>query len=179
MRTFFIIIALTTALCACSNSDRQDQAASDLQTRIDSLENLFFDKEGEHATTTTGMELVRAYAHVYKDAPDDSLSVEALFKAGEVSMGIAQGNLAVKYFKMLYDEHPDFHKAPEALFLCGFCEENLNSHTSDAKWYYEKFLEEYPDHHLAEDARFSLENLGLSDEELIRRFQKQDSDQQP
>ena len=95
-----------------------------------------------------------------------------LFKAGEVSMGIRQGNLAVKYFKLLSDDHPKFGKAPEALFLCGFVSENLNSDTAEARFYYEKFIRVYPKHHLVEDARFSVMNLHRSDTELIRMFEE-------
>ncbi|MCB9205633.1 MAG: tetratricopeptide repeat protein, partial [Flavobacteriales bacterium] len=104
--------------------------------------------------------------------PKDSLAIDMVFKAGEVSMGIGQGNLAVKYFRRVADEHADFPKSPEALFLCGFCEENLNRDTAQARFFYESFVKKFPKHKLAEDAQFSIQNMSMSDEELIRMFQE-------
>jgi TolA-binding protein len=98
--------------------------------------------------------------------------VDRIFKAGEISMGIGQGNLAVKYFQTVVEDHPEFAKAPEALFLCGFCEETLNVDTAKARQYYESFIRQFPQHRLAQDAKFSVQNLGLTDEQLIEQFEK-------
>lgn len=141
--------------------------------KIDSLESILFTESEKPADKAAGMDLVKSYAKYYRLAKDkDSLSIDMLFKAGEVSMGIGQGNLAVKYFKMIGDDHKDFYKAPEALFLAGFCEENVNKDTADARRFYELFMNRYPDHKLAEDAKFSIENMEMSDEDLIRMFQR-------
>ena len=87
-------------------------------------------------------------------------------------MGIGQGNLAVKYFRTITEDHSNFYKAPEALFLTGFCEENVNKDTAQARWFYQKFVSDFPDHKLAEDAKFSIQNMGKSDEDLIKMFEE-------
>jgi len=76
---------------------------------------LFADSEAK-ADPNAGIQLIRSYAKFYQLSEKDSLAVDMLFKAGEVSMGIGQSNLAVKYFRTINEDHPEFYKAPEALF---------------------------------------------------------------
>lgn len=160
------------ALISCGEAQRSISERDNSLSRIDSLETAFFGTEATKSNAKTGMALVREYAHFYQSNKEDTLRTEMLFKAGEVSMGIRQGNLAVKYFRMISDDHSEFEKAAEALFLCGFCSENLNADTSDARFYYESFIEKHPEHHLVEDAQFSILNMGKSDADLIEMFEE-------
>lgn len=158
-------------LSACNNTGKPVSEKEQLSTSIDSLEAVLFSDPEAKTDTKAGMMLVRKYAAFYKLNQTDSLAIDMLFKAAEVSMGIGQGNLAVKYFRTISDDHADFYKAPEALFLSGFCSENLNNDIQQAKFFYEQFIEKYPNHKLAQDAQFSIQNLGKSDEELIKMFE--------
>lgn len=167
--TAFYALALLI-LTSCGTQPISKRSSS--LNKIDSLETVFFDDSKEKSDQGTGMALVRAYAKFYQDNKEDSLAVDMLFKAGEVSMGILQGNLAVKYFDLIAEDHNNFYKAPEALFLAGFCSENINSDTTNARIYYERFIAQYPEHHLVEDAQFSIENMGMSDNELIELFEQ-------
>ncbi len=168
----FISCVVALSLFGCGESTGPRSEKDEILSKIDSLETAFFDVEVSKNNPKTGMALVRSYAHFYGENQKDSIAADLLFKAGEVSMGIHQGNLAIKYFKMVSDNHQNYKKAPEALFLCGFCSENLNADTSDARFYYEAFISKYPNHHLAEDAQFSILNLGKSDNELIKMFKQ-------
>jgi outer membrane protein assembly factor BamD (BamD/ComL family) len=166
-----ILPLVMLAAIGCNNQQKAPTAEELSLARIDSLEAIAF-SEKEKINAKVGMQLIKEYAHYYQGHKQDSLAVDYLFKAAEVSMGMGQGNLAVKYFETINKDHSEFAKAPEALFLCGFTEENINSDTADARRYYEKFIEKYPNHELAEDARFSIQNMSLSDEELIKLFQQ-------
>lgn len=166
-------LAFCCGMAACNSTKTPPSDQDLLNSKIDSLEQVFFGNNGALATPHNGLMLVREYARYYQlEEKVDSLAVDRIFKAGEISMGIGQGNLAVKYFQTVVEDHPEFYKASEALFLCGFCEETLNSDTAKARQYYESFVRQFPQHRLAQDAKFSVENLGLSDEELIERFEK-------
>ena len=157
---------------ACNSSQKPASESDILLAQIDSLEAVLFAESEAPADANAGMKLIRSYAKYYQTNKSDSAAVDMLFKAGEVSMGIGQGNMAVKYFKTVTEDHEEYSKAAEALFLIGFCEETINRDTANARFYYEKFLEAYPNHKLAEDARFSIQNMSLSDEELIRMFEE-------
>lgn len=172
MRKGYLIIPALAILIACTPKKAPTEAEQAL-AKIDSLETLLFAPSEAKADPQAGMQLVKEYAKYYQHAePKDSVAIDMLFKAGEVSMGIGQGNLAVKYFKTISKDHAAFYKSPEALFLCGFCEENLNRDTADARFYYEKFIEQHPEHVLAEDARFSIQNMKMTDEQLIEMFEQ-------
>ncbi len=168
----FSVGALALLITACGPGEKPLSERDLALARIDSMETILFADEEAEADPSAGIQLVREYARFYQNNEKDSLAVDMLFKAGEVSMGIGQGNLAVKYFRTVANDHTDFHKSPEALFLCGFCEETLNKDTAQARFFYESFVKKFPEHKLAEDAQFSIQNMSMSDEELIRMFQE-------
>ena len=58
------------------------------------------------------------------------------------------------------------------LFLQGFVYESQLHNIIRAKEAYTEFIRKYPRHQLAKDAQFSIENLGKSDEELIKMFEE-------
>ena len=169
--TSILAIAFMALFASCSQSVSTISESDQLLNSIDSLETIFFKDKESKADAKTGMALVRSYSKYYRANTSDSLAVDMLFKAGEVSMGLGQGNLAVKYFNALREDQASFYKAPEALFLTGFCSENLNLDTAQARSFYQQFIDTYPDHHLVQDAQFSIQNLGMSDEELIKMFE--------
>jgi len=173
MRNVVAILSLVSiGLFACKEPAKPLTESEKTLAKIDSLEAILFADAEANVDHKAGMTLVRSYAKFYQLSEKDSLGVDMLFKAGEVSMGIGQGNLAVKYFRTITEDHSDFHKAPEALFLSGFCEENLNKDTAQARYFYETFIAGFPNHKLAEDAQFSIQNMGKSDEDLIKMFQE-------
>jgi TolA-binding protein len=50
-------------------------------------------------------------------------------------------------------------------------ENNLND-LDKAKALYEKFLTDFPKSAFADDAKFSIQNLGLTPEQIIEKFKK-------
>lgn len=172
MRNSLIILSAALFFAACNTTQKPLTESEKSLAKIDSLESVLFADAEANADPSAGMKLVREYARYYQMNTTDSLGIDMLFKAGEVSMGIGQGNLAVKYFRRVADDHADFPKSPEALFLCGFCEENLNRDTAQARFFYESFVKKFPEHKLAEDAQFSIQNMRMSDEDLIKMFQE-------
>jgi hypothetical protein len=172
MRLIPVVLALCVVLfAACGGGGEVKNPALSELALIDSLEAILFADEGGMDNRAAAQLLVRSYATYYQRNKADAAAVDMLFKAGEVSMGLGDGRLAVKYFGMVADEHSDFHKAPEALFLQAFCEENLNGDLQQAEFFYSDFIAKYPGHALAEDAKFSIENLGKTDEELVKMFE--------
>ena len=167
-----VFVLISIGLFACKEPVKPLSDKEQVLAKIDSLETVLFADSEAKADPNSGIQLIRSYAKFYQLMDKDSLAVDMLFKAGEVSMGIGQSNLAVKYFRTIDEDHPDFYKAPEALFLSGFCEENLNKDTAQARFLYESFVERFPEHKLAEDARFSIQNMGKSDEDLIKMFEE-------
>jgi outer membrane protein assembly factor BamD (BamD/ComL family) len=115
--------------------------------------------------------IIDSYVSYADQFPEDTLSANYLFKAGDISSKINEIDQAIQLFARLLKTYPENRNAPFAIFLQGFIYENQAGNPVKAKPYYEEFLRKYPDHPIAGDVSFSLENLGKSPEELIKQFE--------
>ena len=100
-----------------------------------------------------------------------SITPEYLFKAGEVSIGLKEYDQAAGFFERIYNNYPDYNKRVESLYLVGFVYDEHANNYGKAKEYYEKVVANHPDHGFADDAKASIETLGLTDEEIIKKFE--------
>jgi outer membrane protein assembly factor BamD (BamD/ComL family) len=91
--------------------------------------------------------------------------VDYYTKANEL-MSQEQWEEAEQNFQSIIDKYPDGEYSAKAVFMIGFINANYTNNLEKAKEYYHKFLEKYPNHDLADDARYELENLGKSIDDL-------------
>lgn len=115
--------------------------------------------------------IIESYISYADQFPEDTMSANYLFKAGDISSKINEIEQAIQLFARLLKTYPENRNVPFAIFLQGFIYENQAGNPVKAKPYYEEFLRKYPDHPIAGDVSFSLENLGKSPEELIKQFE--------
>lgn len=116
--------------------------------------------------------VVLAYSDFAKNYPKDSLTPDFLFKAGEISTATQQYEQALKYYETITTNYPEFKLAPESLYLQGYLLDNFLNDEAKAKIVYEMVIAKYPGLPYAADAKAAIKNLGKSDEELIREFEK-------
>jgi len=119
---------------------------------------------------------LKAYAEFTEKFPEDTRSEEFLYKAAELANSMGKTAVALDYYHSFCEKYPKSKKAPYALFLQAFIYENQLKNLDKARELYSGFLTAYPDHELAKDARFSLNNLGKSEEELIKMFEEKNKD---
>ena len=119
------------------------------------------------------IQLVDAYTLFAEQNPNDAQSPDFLFKALDIAVGVnAEGpEKAVKIADVLIEKYPDFEMTPMAMFIKGFVYENMIGDLQNAEKTYRQFIEKYPDNPMVGDVKSTLENLGLSPEELIRKFE--------
>lgn len=104
--------------------------------------------------------------------PADTLAALPLYRAAEVARALNNPQLAAAMYERVHDEYKAFSKAPESLFMAAFTyDENLNN-LDKARETYEKFLAMYPDNVFAESTPMLLDNLGKSDEEILRQLEE-------
>lgn len=100
--------------------------------------------------------------------------VDVLLKAAGLAKTIENPQKAIELYKKVAEGMPQHKKAPTALFMIGFVQENDLNDLSAAKATYERFLQQYPnDPDFADDAQNALKLLGKSPEEIIKEFEKQ------
>ena len=93
-------------------------------------------------------------------------------------MNNGQPDKSIENFNKVIKEFPDFKKIEECYFLKGFVFENYLKDFASAKKSYNEFLTKFPKSDLADDAQVSLENMGLTPEQIMRKFEakaKEDS----
>ena len=130
--------------------------------------------KGAKPTKEEVIQLVDAYILFAEQNPDDAQSPDYLFRALDIAVGVnAEGpDKAIKIADMLIEKYPDFEMTPMAMYLKGFVYENMIGDLQNAEMTYRQFIEKYPNSPIVEDVKATLENLGLTPEELIRKFEK-------
>lgn len=156
------IVLATTLLTSCGDK---------LINNISRLESEAFSTE-EAMNPETANALVDAYLAFIDANPQDDMSPDYLFRAIDVSMNTNNPQRTLSLIDKMIHDYPRHPKAQAALFLKGFIFETRFNNLTKAKELYERYLELYPDGEFAADCRASIENLGLSLEELIRRFEE-------
>lgn len=103
-------------------------------------------------------------------SPEDAQSPALLYKAAETARTIQAFSKAIELYDWLIEKYPNFENVAQAMFLKGFTLDNDLRRLEEARQVYEDFLAAYPQDDFADDARFLLDNLGKTDEEIIQSF---------
>lgn len=166
LKTLFIA-ALIMLMTACQPSTTADKIAK-LEKELQKNEGVM--------TPELGEDLVNYYCSYATNNPSDSLSPEYLFKALDVSLNLNNPQRTIGIADRLCKEYPYYAKTPVAMFVKGFVYETQYGNEEAARKAYEEFIKAYPDSELVSDAKASIENLGLTPEELIRKFEQQNAE---
>ena len=141
--------------------------------KINELESKVFAKDAVLSSENV-IQLVDAYVLFAEQNPNDQQTPDFLFKALDVAVGVnAEGpQKAIDIANVLIEKYPDFEMTPMAMFIKGFVYENMIGDLQNAEVTYRQFIEKYPNNPMVEDVKSTLENLGLTPEELIRKFEE-------
>ncbi len=161
------IIALFVAAIIFVGCNNNDPAK-----RIEKLEKEVFSTENA-IVPEVASDLVSAYCDFADANPNDAMAPEYLFKAVDVSMNLNEPQRTLFIIDKLVREYPDYPRTQAALFVKAFIFETKYNNLNMAKKIYEQYLEMYPNGEFAEDCKASIENLGLSPEELVKKFESQ------
>lgn len=165
MKRIFVLLSLALMLLSCGEKMSVE--------KINELESKVFAKDAVLSSENV-IQLVDAYLLFAKQNPNDQQTPEFLFKALDVAVGInAEGpQKAINIADVLIEKYPDFEMTPMAMFIKGFVYENMIGDLQNAEMTYRQFIEKYPNNPMVEDVKSTLENLGLTPEELIRKFEE-------
>ena len=127
-------------------------------------------------------------AHLYVDAceaavmaqPDLPNAPEYLHRAAETARTLRDIPKAITLYDWIIEQYPNHPRGATSLFLKAFTFDNDLKDFENARIYYEEFLKKYPNNEFEESAKFLLENLGKSEEELkeiLERKSKENAQQ--
>jgi hypothetical protein len=171
------IICCSVLLVSCTRSTPPETGNPTVQKeQVELIRKL--EKE-MHASTTLNAELGKSAVHEYLGYaalhPGDSLSADFLFKGGEIATAIQAYSNALHCYEMITTSYPSFVYARESLYLQGYLLDNFMNEDAKAKIIYEQFLAKYSEGSYVADAKAAITNLGKTDEELIKEFEKKNS----
>ncbi|MDO8970685.1 MAG: tetratricopeptide repeat protein [Saprospiraceae bacterium] len=107
-----------------------------------------------------------------KSNPDQY--VDLLLKAGGLAITVGQPQKAIELYSKISNGMPQHKKAPTALFMIGYVQENDLKDLDAAKATYESFLQKYPnDPDFVDDAQNAIKMLGKTPDEIVKEFEKQ------
>lgn len=142
-----------------------------LEQRINDLGTNMFDDSTKRFDYRTGNNFIISSELYAMLLPKSEEAPAILYKAGDAARSIRSFNKALELYGKITANYPDYEKAPMALFLQAFTYDSDLRRYEEAKPLYEQFIAKYPTHDFADDAQASLDNLGKSDEEILRYFE--------
>jgi len=112
-------------------------------------------------------ESIAYYQKIVKRFPQDSLAVRALFSVAEIyKNNLKDFPKSIATYEQILEKYSEDPKTPNAGFMIGYIYANDLQDYDRAKASYEKFIERYPEHMLVPSARWEIENLGKSLDEI-------------
>lgn len=114
----------------------------------------------------SGISLILIFVLTLAISCSKSMSEVDYYTKANESMSKENWKEAEQDFQSILDKYPDGEYAAKSMFMIGFINANYTNNLDKAREYYNKFLEKYPDHDLADDAKYELENLGKSIDDL-------------
>lgn len=164
MKNLFLLLLTSILFVSCSKNDQE-----------------IFENAEQLKNRNQYQQAFDEYDKIVKEHPDSKYAPDALFNMAYFYQNKYLKNVtpeqsnqnAAKLFRQVFDKYPDYSKAPEALFYSGFILANELKEYSDATSAYNLFLRNYPDHELATSAKYELDNMGKSPDDILKNKQEE------
>ena len=172
-----VLLAAVALLVACgggkTEGDTSDtaEAVKRIRAMEDSVfENLAFD-------TRTAQALLDVYKAFASAHPQDTMAPEYLFRAAGVAKSMHDGDQGLRLYERIIADYPSWRRLPDVYYLKAFTLDSDLDRKGEARTAYTEVINRFPEHPFARDAKAMIENLGLTDEQLIEKFEamRQDS----
>lgn len=143
-----------------------------LESHLDELYQGIFDSGSGMLNPVKGTHYFQSIENLAVLSPNYPGMPDLLLKAAETARTMRSFNKTLELYARVMDKYPDFEKIPQVKFLEAFTLDNDLKQYDLAKIKYEAFLANYPEHEFADDTKFLLDNLGKTDEDIIKNFEK-------
>ncbi len=176
MKKFSLLMIISLFLASCGNEEKPVEEVktidpkSALQSSIAELEKkMHSNPQIDKVLAGQALQMYFEYATNY---PKDSITPDYYFKSGEIATAIQQYPQAYANYQIICETYPKYKLIEESYFLQASVLDNYLNDDEKAKVVYEQLLAKFPEGRYAADAKAAINNLGKSDAELIKEFQK-------
>lgn len=176
MKRLILGISLGVGLSLSSCDSTPSQTTESALNAIHQLEQELFAQKNlvdkEKALT-----LINKYIDYAKDYSKELDAPEKLMKAADIAMHMNEDQLALEQINKIQKLYPTFKDMDVCLFLKAHLYEDKLGMLGEAKEIYNKIIKDFPNSQFADDAEGALKNLGLSPEEMLKKFQEMNKQQ--
>jgi tetratricopeptide (TPR) repeat protein len=180
---FVLGIIFSINLLSCSNPSSSDQKSNTNQdsVKIDRsksglLKQIKLMEDSLFSSTTLdknkGNRAIAMYQEFHKYYWQDTICVDFLFKAAEISDNMGYPQKAIELYQECFDYYPYSSLAPYCLFRVGNIFQFTIHDYLNAKIAYNDCIKFFPKSDAAKDAKELLKIESKSDNELIKEFEK-------
>ncbi len=156
------VVFLAFGLFACGGNEKK-LSREDMKKAEASLFN-----EDQTMNMETAPKVAEAYCEFVKQNPDDTEASMWLYHAMEINVQLQNADKSIALGKQLVEQYPQSSWAPMSLFLLAsyVYNDQLND-TAQAHATFQKLIDDYPNSPHVDDAKKSIEYLGLTPEEIL------------
>jgi TolA-binding protein len=167
MKNLLIAFTFIAIFSSCKSGKEK------LEENIVANEQKLFSDSTRMLDAAVAANVLTMYKEFVEKYPDDTITSSYLFKSADLANGLRKYKDAIDLYSQFREKYPDHRRAPAALFLQAFINDNNIHDKEKAKQLYAEFLQKYPTHELAPSAHASLDqiNSNLTDEQLIKMFE--------
>jgi len=172
LQKLFLLFISITVLFGCGQSKEKSIS------KIHDLEKQLYSSNVGPVDTSKASEMINLYTDFEKKYPNDTAAAEYLYRAANLAMNVGKSLKSLEYINIIISKYPNYKKITSCYFLKGFIYDYHLKDINNARKSYQEFIAKFPKDDLANDAQISLNNLGKSDEQIIKEFEaklKQDS----
>lgn len=178
MKNLFILAALLF-IVACGEPaapDTPEAKSAEMVARIQSMEDsLFNSMEFDRRKAQGLVDVYKAYVAAF---PSDSLTPEYLFRAAGVYKSMRQPEQSILLYDRIINDYRGWKRLADAYYLKAFTIDSELDQKGEAQRAYKEVINLFPDHPFARDARIMIDNLSMTDQELIEKFQRMAEEQE-
>ncbi len=136
------------------------------------FDNILVDTDETGVNRLASMRYVDATEALALAAPSHPGVPENLYKAAEVARSIRTLPKAMTLYDWILEEYPAYTDYAKVMFIKAYLMEYEYQDLDAARKLYEQFLAKYPSHEFSESAKFLLNNMGKSEEEILSELTK-------
>ena len=115
VKTLFFAFAVGTFMISCGQSKEK------LRTSIESAEARLYKDEMRLPSKVVADSVVNLYSEFAKQFPEDTMSPDYLFRAGDLYYSVKEFPQAIASFGLIQQKYSNYKKAPLALFTGIYC----------------------------------------------------------
>jgi outer membrane protein assembly factor BamD (BamD/ComL family) len=172
LQNLFLLVICFLLFAGCGPSKEK------MNSKIQELEKQLYSANVGPVDTSKANEMIDLYLDFEKKFPKDTAAAEYLNRAASLAMNTGKAPRSIEIINDIIAKYPDYKKIASCYFLKGFVYDYHLKDINNARKAYQEFIAKFPKDELADDAQISMNNLGKSDEQIIKEFEeklKQDS----